>query len=321
VRTLMLVSVLLAVVLVRNESPLAAQDKKPADKSSELKFSDKKQEFAEVKVSEKPPALDCTGKTGADAVTAKAAQVAWAKYLGEKSHEKAFPLTKDGKVTVEMCLLPPGKYYRGDKYTLITIITISQPLWVSRYEVTQKQYEAVMGVNPSTFKQIGAAAVYPVETVSHNDCVNFTKKASEDTGAEFRLLREAEWEYAYRAGTRTKFYNGDSDENVGEIAQRIHESRSLSAKPGKVGSKMPNAFGIYDMAGNVWEWCSDWYAAYDETTTDPRGPQTGSYRVIRSLSHYDILYDYSAAKRNRFPSSRGHTILGFRLARVPSGLK
>jgi hypothetical protein len=263
--------------------------------------------------------LDSTGKDGADAETVRAAQVLWASLLGEKSHLIAFWLTSDGKVTVDMCLLPPGKYSRGevDKQT---IITITQPLWVSRYEVTQKQYAAVMGNNPSRLKKEGDdASLYPVEMVTHDDCVKFTQKASVETGAEFRLLREAEWEYAYRAGTRTRFYNGDSDDKLGDIAQY---KKNNDKNPEKVGSKLPNAFGLYDMAGNVWEWCSDWYADnYDGTTTDPRGPSSGSDRVYRGGSWFHSAGNCGAAYRNWRTPDDNSRFLGFRLARVPSGSK
>ncbi len=263
--------------------------------------------------------LDCTGKDGADTDTVKAAQVLWASLIGEKNGSLvAFPLTKDGKVTVDMCLLPPGKYYRGegDKQT---IITITQPLWVSRYEVTQKQYEAVAGSNPSHFKKEGEdATLYPVEKVSHDDCVKYCKQASEETGAEFRLLREAEWEYAYRAGTRTMFYNGDSDDKLGEIAQY---EKNNNKNTEKVGSKLPNAFGLYDMAGNVWEWCSDWYADYDAKTTDPRGPETGSIRVFRGGCWGNSAVNCRAAFRLWSTPTNCSNLLGLRLARVPSGSK
>jgi formylglycine-generating enzyme required for sulfatase activity len=205
---------------------------------------------------DKPPLLDCTGPEGADATTVVAAQKAWAKYLSETSHELAFPLDKAGKVKVEMVLLPPGKYYRGESKNAV-LITLAEPLWVGKYEVTQQQYEALMGTNPSHFKREGKdTAFFPAESMSHISAVKFCEIASENTGAEFRLLREAEWEYAYRAGTRTKFYNGDADDKLGEIAQYGGNNQKTTEK---VGSKAPNAFGLYDMAGNVWEWCADYW--------------------------------------------------------------
>lgn len=100
---------------------------------------------------EQPPILDCKGPTGADAKTVRASQIAWAKYLEETDHNKTFPLDTAGKVTIEMVLIPPGKYYRGEGKNS-TLITLTQPLWVGKYEVTQQQYEALMRTNPVTSK-------------------------------------------------------------------------------------------------------------------------------------------------------------------------
>ncbi|OWK40319.1 protein of unknown function DUF323 [Fimbriiglobus ruber] len=263
----------------------------------------------------KPPLLDCTSPGGADARTVLASQKAWAKFLIEPSHEKSFTLDMTGKVTIDMILLPPGKYYRGDG-DAARIITLKNPLWVGKYEVTQQQYEAVMGTNPSYFKRAGVdAALYPVETVSHDDATRFATRASQNTGAEFRLLREAEWEYACRAGTRTKFYNGDSNDTLGEIAH--YYKKNDSKGPEKVGGKKPNAFGLYDMAGNCWEWCSDWYADYDAITTDPRGPAFGSIRVNRGGSWGHSAQCCGAAYRHNDTPTRTSGGISLRLVRVP----
>lgn len=265
-----------------------------------------------------PSALDCTGPTGADATTVVAAQQAWAQQLGEASHEKTFSLDATGKTTIEMVLIPPGKYFRGEGKSTV-LITLTQPLWVGKYEVTQRQYAAVMGNNPSHFKRDETAA-YPVETVSHVSAVNFCKTVSSNTGVAFRLLREAEWEYAYRAGTRTKYYNGDADEKVGDIAHYGESTGRIS--PQKVGTRAPNAFGLHDMAGNVWEWCSDyWSSRYDmRTTIDPLGPESGQGCVTRGSSWSSSADGCRAAKRSRDAETYGGSHLGFRVACVPAGL-
>lgn len=273
-----------------------------------------------LQAAEQPPHLDCMGTTGADAATVVAAQQAWAKYLGETGHERVFALDPAGKVKVEMVLIPPGKYYRGEGKDAV-LITLSQPLWVGKYEVTQQQYAAVTGTNPSHFKKEGTeASAFPVETVSHVSAVKFCEAASQNTGDAFRLLREGEWEYAYRAGTRTKYYNGDADEKVGEIAHFGENTDRVSSQ--KVGTKAPNAFGLYDMAGNVWEWCSDyWTGRYDmRTTTDPLGPESGQGCVTRGSSWSSSASGCRAAHRSRDAETYGGSHLGFRLACVPAGL-
>ena len=105
---------------------------------------------------EVPPPLDCTAEDGADAESVRSAQTAWAKYLGEDGIEKSFPLDRDGKVRIEMILIPPGRYYRGEGKNTV-IVTLTQPLWVGKYEVTQQQYAAVAGRNPSHFDQKDAS--------------------------------------------------------------------------------------------------------------------------------------------------------------------
>ena len=272
-----------------------------------------------VRAAGKPPILDCTVPGGADTGTVVAAQKAWANYLGEKSHEKTFPLDKQGSVNIEMILIPPGKYYRGEGKDAV-IITLTEPLWVGKYEVTQHQYELLMGEDPSHFKREGKdAAFHPAECMSHIGAVKFCEIASTGTGGEFRLLSEAEWEYACRAGTRTRFYNGDSDNKLGEIAQYGGNNHTITER---IGSKAPNAFGLYDMIGNVWEWCLDlWTPSYDmKTTTDPMGPEAGQGFVTRGASWSSFAGNCRSAYRGRDAETYGGSHLGFRIARLPSGL-
>ncbi|MBM3348006.1 MAG: hypothetical protein FJY55_16180, partial [Betaproteobacteria bacterium] len=113
--------------------------------------------LSSAQAADTPPPLDCSGASGADAKTVAQAQKAWAAHLGEKGHEKTMPLDKGGKLTVELVLIPPGKYHRGEGKST-TLITLTKPIWVSKYEVTQQQYEGVMGSNPSHFKREGPDA-------------------------------------------------------------------------------------------------------------------------------------------------------------------
>ena len=149
-------------------------------------------------------------------------------------------------------------------------VTLTKPFYMGKYEVTQEQWEEVMGNNPSYTK----GAKLPVTKVSWNDCQEFIKKLNAKTSGGFRLPTEAEWEYACRAGTTTKYSFGDKitpkDANYGD---------SRIDKPVEVGSYKPNAFGLFAMHGNVCEWCKDWHGDYPFAVTDPKGPATGEYRV------------------------------------------
>ena len=158
-------------------------------------------------------------------------------------------------------------------------VTISD-FSIGKYEVTQEEWKAVMGYNPSEFK----GAKKPVERVSWNDCREFIKKLNRLTGLQFRLPTEAEWEYAARGGNKSKGYIYSGSNNVDGVAWHWYNSLRTTHQ---VGTKRPNELGLYDMSGNVWEWCNDWYSdSYysSSPTTNPTGPTTGSYRVLRGGS-------------------------------------
>ncbi len=236
--------------------------------------------------------------------------------MGVASHEKLFPITEDRKVSVRMVLLPPGKYYQGNPGKG-AIVTLTHPLWVGKYEVTQHQFASVMGKNPSHFKQEGKnTEVWPVDMVSYLDAKAFCEKASKNTDARFRLPTEAEWEYAYRAGTRTKFYNGDDNDKSGEIGQ-CTDNNFVSTK--RVGTKLPNAFGLFDMAGNVWERCSDyWNSSYEPVkATDPQGPKSGFARAQRGGGRDTYCRTCNATSRSGSTEAYAGSQTGFRLTRVP----
>ena len=263
-----------------------------------------------------PPPLDCTGPNGADAATVLASQRAWARHMGAASHEKLFPITEDRKVSVRMVLLPPGKYYQGNPGKG-AIVTLTHPLWVGKYEVTQHQFASVMGKNPSHFKQEGKnTEVWPVDMVSYLDAKAFCEKASKNTDARFRLPTEAEWEYAYRAGTRTKFYNGDDNDKSGEIGQCTNNNFVSTTR---VGTKLPNAFGLFDMAGSLWERCSDyWNPSYEPVeATDPQGPESGFARAQRGGGWDTYCRTCNATSRGGSTEAYAGSQTGFRLTRVP----
>ena len=149
---------------------------------------------------------------------------------------------------------------------------------IGKYEVTQELWEAVMGSNPSHFK----GARHPVEMVSWDDCQRFINKLNELTGQNFRLPTEAEWEFAARGGNSSRGYKYSGSNNVDNVAWYYGNSGNTTHN---VGTKSPNELGIYDMSGNVWEWCSDWKGNYSSASkTNPKGPGSGSYRVFRGGS-------------------------------------
>jgi len=166
-------------------------------------------------------------------------------------------------------------------------VTLTRGFYMGKTEVTQAQWEQVMGYNPSLFKNVGPEA--PADTVSWDDCQDFCKKA----GGGLRLPTEAEWEYACRAGTEGR-YAGELEEMgwyVGNSGGTTHP----------VGKKKPNAWGLYDMHGNVREWCQDVYAIEypDGAATDPTGPaKEGDYRAVRSGSWADYAFFCRSAVRD-----------------------
>ncbi len=192
---------------------------------------------------------------------------------------------------------------------------------IGKYEVTQAQWQAVMGSNPSNFKDCDNC---PVENVSWEDIQEFLKKLNEKyppSGGRglYRLPTEAEWEYACRTGTSTPFHTGNNltteQANYNGFPYNGNPEGQYREKTTPVGSFSPNAWGLYDMHGNVWEWCSDWYGAYPSgAQTNPQGPATGSLRVLRGGSWVDYArFCRSAFRHYNSPSFRGY-FYGFRLA-------
>lgn len=189
---------------------------------------------------------------------------------------------------------------------------------MGKYEVTQAQYAAVMGSNPSKFT---GCPKCPVEQVSWNDVQEFIKKLNQLTGMRFRLPTEAEWEYACHAGTTTKFNTGNclstSEANYnGNYPAKNCGKGTYYEKTKEVGSYNANAYGLYDMHGNVWEWCSDWYGTYEAgAQTNPKGAASGTIRVGRGGSWYDYGRNCRSSNRsNLTPDDRDDCYYGFRLA-------
>jgi formylglycine-generating enzyme required for sulfatase activity len=225
-------------------------------------------------------------------------------------------------IGIKFKLIPAGTFMMGDAGgepdEKQHEVTLNRPFYMGVYEVTNIKWKQVMGNVPSKWKQDDR----PVEQVSWDDAVEFCRKLSampeeRKAGRVYRLPTEAEWEYACRAGTKTAYSFGDDESLLGDFAWfRDNSNRSVNL----VGQKKPNPWGLYDMHGNVWEWCSDWYGDYPaDGATDPRGPPSGSFRVRRGGSCSNAARDCRSAYRSRdYPSLR-FNYLGFRLALSPSG--
>jgi len=230
---------------------------------------------------------------------------------------KTLTLDLGGRQSMKLAVIRPGRFTMGsaedekeraDDETQHEV-TISKPFYMGATEVTQAQYEAVMGKNPSNFK----GPQNPVENVAWDDAVEFCKKLSPKTGKTVRLPTEAEWEYACRSGSKTRFAFGDADTDLRDYAWYTDNSES---KTQPVGQKKPNAWGLYDMHGNVFEWCSDWYAkGYAAAAkTDSMGPANGSLRVLRGGSwDGEPGYCRSASRGRHAPDAR-YGSYGFRVA-------
>ena len=186
-------------------------------------------------------------------------------------------------------------------------VTLTNNYYIGKYEVTQALWKIVMGSNPSNSKGDNL----PVEQVSWNDCQDFISKLNAMTGKRFRLPSEAEWEYAARGGNKSRGYQYSGSNTIGDVAWYDGNNSSMTHA---VGTKQPNELGLYDMTGNVWEWCQDWYDSYSSSPqTNPIGAVSGSYRVFRGgginssarFCHSSIRFDNSPAFRS--------FILGLRL--------
>ena len=186
-------------------------------------------------------------------------------------------------------------------------VTLTNNYYIGKYEVTQALWQAVMGNNPSYFK----GEDLPVEQVSWNDCQDFISKLNAMTGKKFRLPSEAEWEYAARGGKKSRGYQYSGSNTLGDVAW--YEGNSGS-KTHAVGTKQPNELGIYDMTGNVYEWCQDWYGSYSSSPqTNPIGAVSGSSRVDRGGSWFFTAKHCRSSYRFNLTPGYRLNFLGLRL--------
>lgn len=194
-------------------------------------------------------------------------------------------------------------------------VTLTNDYYIGETEVTQELWTAVMGSNPSSFK---TSNQLPVERVSWSDCQTFITKLNALTGHTFRLPTEAEWEFAARGGNASGGYIYSGSNTIGDVAwydQNSVDWNSFALKTHEVATKAPNELGIYDMSGNVWEMCQDWYGSYSsEAQTNPTGPTSGSDRVHRGGGLSATEYDCRVATRSGYGASGTSNNLGLRLA-------
>ena len=220
---------------------------------------------------------------------------------------------REGLDGIEFVWIPAGEFLMGSEREGVTQVRISQGFWLGKYEVTQAEWETFMGTNPSHFDGCGPNC--PVENVSWYDAQRFVERLNflspeYADGAEYRLPTEAEWEYAARAGTGGERYSDDLDAIAwydGNSGDQTHA----------VGRKEPNAWGLYDMLGNVFEWVQDWMGDYPGgAVTDPQGPVSGSWRVVRGgCWNFDAGSTQASSRVVGDPDS-GSKNTGFRLLKT-----
>jgi len=221
---------------------------------------------------------------------------------------------------------PVGEKDRQDREAQVAV-TLTKPFGLGKYEVTQGQWKEVMGTEPWSGEDVELAKDCPATFVSWNDATKFCQKLTEierksgtlKANEEYRLPTEAEWEYACRAGTETAFSFGDDKSKLGEYAWYDGNTKNIDREwAHKVGSHKPNPWGLHDMHGNVWEWCSDWFGNELSGGTDPIGPRGGSNRALRGGSWMFPPEDSRSARKIGLNPSHRFNSVGFRAARSQS---
>ena len=225
--------------------------------------------------------------------------------------------THTNSIGMKFALIPAGEFVRivgKDAFgeNLGATVTISKPFYMGIYEVTQEQWHAVMGANPSFHK----GRTNPVECVSWDDTQIFIRKLNEKEGHNrYRLPTEAEWHYAALGGQEHDFLGAKTEKDLTDYAWFTKNSERISHP---VGQKKPNRWGLFDVLGNVFEWTQDYYGEYPvANVTDPKGPSSGSARVIRGGSWNFDARDCSAAERGNSSADYRGNSFGFRLALSP----
>ena len=252
--------------------------------------------------------------------------------VSQKSNPvRDFTVTGNGKtVTFKMIKVEPGTFQMGragseDVATPVHSVTLINSYFMGETEVTQGLWYAVMGQSPTSYgskwdstRKVGDN--YPAYNISYEDCQQFLTKLNQLTGQTFRFPTEAEWEFAAKGGTKSQGYTYAGSNTIGDVAwYTVNSSNENTSSPDygthQVKTKEANELGLYDMSGNVWEWCADWHASYSSgAQTDPTGPTTGSVRVNRGGSWRSTATNCRVASRGGYPPSNRSGGLGFRLA-------
>jgi len=229
-----------------------------------------------------------------------------------RSVTKKRNVTRRKSLKMDLCSISAGEFIMGNEdFGPTYTVKITSGFFYGIFPVTQAQWEAVMGSNPSSFKRDDL----PVEQVSWDDCQEFIKRLNAIGKGTFRLPTEAEWEYACRAGSSEAYCFGDNEKQLVDYAWYSDNS---NRQPQPVGKKKPNAWGLYDIHGNVWEWCQDWYGNYSSAMTlDPQGPTSGSNRVCRGGSWYHSASSATSAHRNKNVPTVRVSYMGFRIVYLP----
>ncbi len=225
-------------------------------------------------------------------------------------------------IGMEFVLIPSGSFVMGSPTSEIGRkddesrhrVTISKSFYLGKYEVTQGHWKAIMGISPGGMSELGQEFFgdnKPVVRVSWEETQDFIRKLNAKGEGLFRLPTEAEWEYAARAGSTARYSFGNNENLLDDYAWY---SDNAGGKTHEVGGKKPNAWGLYDIHGNVWEWCQDWYGTYSTSAqTDPTGATNSSVRVNRGGSWYDNAGNLRSAVRDNYSPSARNYGLGFRL--------
>lgn len=212
---------------------------------------------------------------------------------------------------IEFVWIPVGSFHMGA--AIDHLVELSEGFWLGKYEVTQEQWRRVMGSNPSYVK----GDLHPVEQVSWLESQVFVEKLNELSKSDsYSLPTEAQWEYASRAGSTTLFSFGEDSNALSDYAW-YRDSSSGTTHP--IGEKKPNSWNLFDMYGNVWEWCADWKGLYPKhDVSDPTGPHEGELRILRGGSWYTAHTDCNSAVRHGSSPYNAHNRYGLRIVRSKS---